>query len=145
MSVNFSAELAVGVKLGKVWQIRTVSEEVKKFKEDTGEPYMFTKNKDVAFFCGKPTDWETNPRDELESKTDLKIGYDHREGDEADWVLGKIVCEADNDSWSKTKSIVEVTPEQIEAAKKEVFEKLSKFGFTEPHMIGVYLISYVSY
>lgn len=32
MGVSFAAKLAVGVKLGKVWEVRTITEEVKKFR-----------------------------------------------------------------------------------------------------------------
>lgn len=140
MGVDFSATLAVGVKLGTVWSVRTVSEKVKKFNPDTGEPYEATKSKKVGYFCGQPTDWGDLHHDDLECKADLDIVYDHYEGDRNDWVLGKTLCTASN---RDDDAIVEVKPEAVEAAKKEVAAKLEKFGYRGE--IGVFLISYVSY
>jgi hypothetical protein len=142
MSVSFSAKVAVGVKLGRVWDVRTITEEVQKFDQDTGKPYMATKSKKVTYFCGKPTEFEYSIH-EHEGDLGLDICVDNHEGDEDEWILGKEVYSCKCDGYRDEKSIREVKHEDIEAAKNEVAEKLAKHGYTGP--IGVFLISYVSY
>lgn len=139
MSVSFASRVAVGVRLGKVWEIRTITEQVKKFNPDTGEPYMAEASKKVTYFCDKPTDFYPNPQDH-ESDIDLDVCVDDSEGEMNKWILGKKVYSVNNND---NGSIVEIKSEDIEKAKKEVAEKLMKHGYTGE--IGVYLIAYVSY
>jgi hypothetical protein len=149
MSVSYAARFCVGVKLSKVFEVRTETEAVTKFNEDTGQPYTTTKSKRVVYFCGKPSKLDEMPLEWESSKEvlNLDVIYPDSEGDRDDWILGKEIAVARNEGYRDSKPVVEIDPKVVSEAMLEVTEKLQKLGgddFKVPE-IGIFLVSYVSY
>jgi hypothetical protein len=143
MSVTFKSLVAVGVKLDSIFKKTSISKEVTKFDPDTGKSYQKIISEPQHLLCGKPIELkETEPEEWVYDLLGLDLSCDCSE--DGTYIVGKILSKLYPPGCGyNEESIAKIDLAKVEEVKKQVKEKLAKFGYAGD--VDLYVISYVSY
>jgi len=122
MGVSYSASIMVGILKKDCIEERKTVENVKRFNEQTGEPYEKEIINEEGLFFGNT---EIDETCELEFKHGFSVGYTS-EGCSDEDVVGVIVTESGDLNYGGGSE--EINLSEIEKKKTELKAKLQTFG-----------------